>query len=104
MAKALTALFFALPLSLNDAIISRHDADGNPRAPTSTGKFHVCHPACLKSDKMSSYFTRFRLWASWQRVSHGTVNSTNSQLFSKIRGAFGLCVVSTIGGEYQFLP
>ena len=58
----------------SDVIIFQHDAAGKPRVLTSTGKFHVCHPASLRSNSRSSYLAYFLSWASGHRVSHGTLS------------------------------
>ena len=64
-----------------------------PRSPTSTGKYHVCHP--LYSISRSSYLAYFLLWASWHRVSHGTVSSITIIFFvlSDISRTSGLCAI-----------
>ena len=102
------SLFFFLvrPLSPNAAIILQHEDAGKPRAPTSTEKYHVCHPSLLHSVIRSSYFARLHSWASWHRVSQGTVSSITTSFFlaSDNRRISGLSVVSTIGGKTSFFP
>ena len=66
-------------------------AAGKPRSPTSTGKYHVCHS--LHSICRSSYLAYFLSWASWHRVSHGTVSSITISFFVlyDISRTSGLC-------------
>ena len=75
------------------SFLGRPSAAGKPRAPTSTGKYHVCHS--LHSISWSSYLANFFSWAFWHRVSNGTVSSITISFFvlSDISRTSGLCAI-----------
>ena len=71
-AMALTVLFLVRLLIHRDAISCW-------KTTCSHFDWKVCHP--LYSISRSSYLAYFLLWASWHRVSHGTVSSITISFF-----------------------